>query len=104
MRVHEGHYQHMKRGQSLNEYELNQKPDLINKPYCNKTHNKKDNKYWTVKIKAINKIQKIVAGEWTIKQERAKPSLDSRLWVCYLLQQVLRYRGWRGPRDSAADW
>jgi len=27
-------YQHMKRGQSLNDFELNQKPYLINQPYC----------------------------------------------------------------------
>jgi len=39
MRIREGCYQHMRRGQSLNEYELNQNPDLISKPYCKKKKN-----------------------------------------------------------------
>ena len=28
------YYQHIKRGQSLNDLELNQKPELIKMPYC----------------------------------------------------------------------
>jgi hypothetical protein len=30
------HYQHIRRGQSRNDLELNQKPVLINQPYCKK--------------------------------------------------------------------
>lgn len=39
--AYQTHYQHMNRGQSLNDFELNQKPDLINQPYCKIYNNKK---------------------------------------------------------------
>jgi hypothetical protein len=34
------YYQHINRGQSLNDFELNQNPELINQPYCKKKKNK----------------------------------------------------------------